>query len=133
MINSNLKIIGLDELADDFKELEKSMAKKVVRAAARAGARVATNKIKQAAPKKSGKLKKSIKVKNLKQSETPSGATSGVTFGDAFHGWFLEEGTVNMAAQPFTRPTWDANIDEIEKATKNKLAEGIDKVLMGRR
>lgn len=133
MINSNLKIIGLDELSDDFKLLDKAMAKKVVRAATRAGARVAANKIKQQAPKRTGKLKKAIKTKNLKQNETPGGATSGVTLGDAFYGWFLEEGTVNMPAQPFARPAWDANINEIEGATKNKLAASIDNVLAGRR
>lgn len=154
MSNGSLAVVGLGDLQADFERLARSVGNKVVRDAVIAGARVARDKTRQAAPFKTGKLKKNIEATRVKQGETPGGATAGVrvkrpagksaktrkrqgnsgegskTDSDAPFYWkFLEYGTSKMAAAPFIRPTWDSNLAEIEKATADKLAEGIDSAI----
>lgn len=153
-MTGTISIVGLGDLQADFDRLAKSIGNKVVSDAVMAGARVARDKTRQAAPVRTGKLKKNIATARIKQSETPGAATAGVrvlkpkgkksrarkrpgkggkttkTEYDAPYYWqFLEYGTSKMAAAPFIRPTWDANLADIEKATSDKLAEGIDNAI----
>ncbi|MDD1976931.1 HK97-gp10 family putative phage morphogenesis protein [Pseudomonas tussilaginis] len=154
MSNGSLTVVGLGDLQVDFERLARSVGNKVVRDAVMAGARVARDKTRQAAPFKTGKLKKNIEATRVKQGETPGGATAGVRvkkpagktsmprkrtgkkgkstttdYEAPFYWRFLEYGTSKMPAAPFIRPTWDANLAEIEKATADKLAEGIDNAI----
>jgi HK97 gp10 family phage protein len=154
MSNGSLTVVGLGDLQADFERLARSVGNKVVRDAVIAGARVARDKTRQATPIKTGKLKKNIEATRVKQGETPGAATAGVRVKKAagktskarkrpgkkgqsattdyeapFYWRFLEYGTSKMAAAPFIRPTWDASLAEIEKATADKLAEGIDNAI----
>ena len=154
MSKGSLTVVGLGDLQADFERLAKSVGNKVVRDAVMAGARVARDKTRQAAPFKTGKLKKNIAAARIKQADTPGAATAGVRvmnpkgktvtkrkrpskkgkstttdYEAPFYWRFLEHGTSKMPAAPFIRPTWDANLAEIEKATADKLAEGIDNAI----
>ncbi|MNJ18162.1 hypothetical protein D3C77_124570 [compost metagenome] len=154
MSNGSLTVVGLGDLQADFERLARSVGNKVVRDAVIAGARVARDKTRQATPIKTGKLKKNIEATRVKQGETPGAATAGVRvkklagktskarkrpgkkgqstttdYEAPFYWRFLEYGTSKMPAAPFIRPTWDANLAEIEKATADKLAEGIDNAI----
>lgn len=153
-MNGTISIVGLGDLQADFERLARSVGNKVVRDAVMAGARVARDKTRSAAKVRTGKLKKNIAAVRVKQSETPGAATAGVRvmkpkgksvtkrkrpgkggkttkteYEAPFYWRFLEYGTSKMAAAPFIRPTWDANLAEIEKVTADKLAEGIDNAI----
>jgi HK97 gp10 family phage protein len=146
MSNGTISVTGFGELQEDFESLAKSMGNKIVQDAVMAGARVARDKTREKTPVRTGNLKKNITATRLKQSDTPGGATAGVRVkrssrsrgkkaGAAkanespFYWKFIEQGTSKMAAAPFIRPAWDSNIAEIEKATTDKLAEGIDNAI----
>lgn len=153
-MTGTISIVGMGDLQADFERLAKSVGNKIVRDAVMAGARVARDKTRQAAKVRTGKLKKNIEATRVKQTETPGAATAGVRvkspkgkttkarkrpgkkgqttkaeYEAPFYWRFLEHGTSKMAATPFIRPTWDSNLAEIEKATADKLAEGIDKAI----
>lgn len=153
-MTGTISVVGMGDLQADFDRLARAVGNKIVRDAVMAGARVARDKTRQAVPVRTGKLKKNIAAARIKQSETPGAATAGVrvlrpkgkktktrkrpgkggkttkTEYDAPFYWrFLEHGTSKMAAAPFIRPTWDSNLSEIEKATSDKLAEGIDNAI----
>jgi HK97 gp10 family phage protein len=70
-------------------------------------------------PVLSGDLRESIVVSDHLQSAPARGGRGsagvyvGVLAGQAFHGWFVEAGTVKMAAQPFLAPAFEQHRDEI--------------------
>lgn len=133
-----MDFIGLDGLANDFLQLEKALQNKVSRQAVLAGARVARDKVRASAPVRSGKLKRGTVATVARRSDTPGEVVAGVKISaprnqkDAPFYWrFVELGTVNMAPDPFIRPTWDSGLAEIEGAVISKLAAGIDKAITG--
>lgn len=72
------------------------------------------------APVLSGELRESIVVSDrLHSAPSRDGGRKGKTVyvgvlaGQAFHGWFVEAGTVKMAAQPFLAPAFEQHRDEI--------------------
>lgn len=134
----HIDFTGLDDLADDFLRLEKGLQNKVSRQAVAAGARIARDKVRASAPFRTGRLKRGIVSSVARRSETPGEVVAGVKVAAPrkdkeapFYWPFLELGTVNMAAQPFIRPTWDSSLSQIEGAVISKLAEGIDKAITG--
>ena len=140
MSNGTISVTGFGELQADFESLARSMGNKIVRDAVMTGARVARDKTREKTPVRTGILKKNVTAVRLKQSDTPGGATAGVRVkksngkkakvGESPFYWkFIEQGTSKMPAAPFIRPAWDSNIAEIEKATTDKLAEGIDNAI----
>jgi len=70
-------------------------------------------------PVLSGDLRESIVVGDHLQAaparggRRSAGVYVGVLAGQAFHGWFVEAGTVKMAAQPFLAPAFEQHRDEI--------------------
>lgn len=134
----HIDFTGLDDLAEDFLRLEKGLQNKVSRQAVAAGARIARDKVRASAPFRTGRLKRGIVSSVARRSETPGEVVAGVKVAAPrkdkeapFYWPFLELGTVNMAAQPFIRPTWDSSLSQIEGAVISKLAEGIDKAITG--
>lgn len=137
-MHASIDFTGLEGLADDFLRLEKALQNKVSRQAVAAGARVARDKVRASAPFRTGRLKRGIVSSVARRSETPGEVVAGVRVAAPrkdkeapFYWPFLELGTVNMAAQPFIRPTWDGALSQIEGAVISKLAEGIDKAITG--
>lgn len=43
--------------------------------------------------------------------------------------WFIELGTVKLAAHPFLRPALDQNVDVVLSALKEELAQGIERAV----
>jgi len=152
----SLNIIGLDDLKADFERLAKATGDKVMGDAVMAGARVARDKVRQAAPVRTRKLQKNIAATRARKSAESGGATAGIRvkkpsgkstrpvkrgsrpgkrlkteYAAPFYWKFLELGTSTMRAHPFIRPTWDGSLPEIERAVRDKLADGIDKAILG--
>jgi HK97 gp10 family phage protein len=134
----SLDVLGLGDLEADFLELSEAFQRKAARDAVLAGARVARDKVRASAPVRTGKLKRGTVASVARRSDTPGEAVAGVRISAPrsdklapFYWRFLELGTVNMAAAPFIRPTWDGALAEIESATISRLAAGIDKAITG--
>lgn len=137
-MHASIDFSALDDLADDFLRLEKGLQNKLTRQAVAAGARVARDEVRKTAPVRKGRLKRGVVASVVRRSDTPGEAVAGVRVSaprsdkQAPYYWrFLELGTVNMAAQPFIRPSWDNALPKIEGAVISKLAEGIDKAIIG--
>ncbi|MOA55697.1 hypothetical protein D3C78_1795330 [compost metagenome] len=73
--------------------------------------------------------KPSGKTSKARKRPGKKGQSTTTDYEAPFYWRFLEYGTSKMAAAPFIRPSWDANLAEIEKATADKLAEGIDNAI----
>ncbi len=137
-MHASIDFTGLDGLADDFLRLEKALQNKVSRDAVAAGARIARDKVRASAPFRTGRLKRGTVASVARRADTPGEVVAGVRVSaprkdkEAPYYWrFLELGTVHMAAQPYIRPTWDSSLQQIEGAVISKLAEGIDKAIIG--
>jgi HK97 gp10 family phage protein len=70
-MKTTVHIEGMEALKRAFKELEPKLAKKVIRQAERKGAKLFADEIRAHTPVKSGKLKKTVKVRT---SKGPRGA-----------------------------------------------------------
>jgi HK97 gp10 family phage protein len=96
-VRGNIRIDGMEDLLKRLKTLEPKLAKKVIRQSLRAGAKVILTAARAKAPRRSGLLKKSIKVRALKRSRTGRiGITVQTGEGDfqgkTFYGAFVEYG-----------------------------------------
>ncbi|MCQ4257472.1 HK97-gp10 family putative phage morphogenesis protein [Stutzerimonas stutzeri] len=134
----SLDIIGLEALGADFLQLGDAMQRKIARPAVLAGARIGRDALREAAPVRTGKLKRSAVATVARRSDTPGEVVAGVRIsaprGDsqaAFYWKFIELGTRHMPPAPFIRPSWDGALQKIEGAVINRLAEGIDKAITG--
>lgn len=131
-----LDFSDLAGLSADFAALAVADQNKVNRDAVLAGARVARDAIRAAAPFRTGRLRRSSVAAVARRAQTPGQAVAGVRFRPVkgekyppFYWKFIELGTRFMPSAPFVRPTWDGKLAEIEAATVDKLAEGIDKAI----
>ena len=139
MVDITLSITGLPDLQADFARLARATGNKVARAAVMAGAKVARDKARQAAPVRTGALRKGIIAVSVKQRDTPGEAAAGVRVRSPgkkskktvvpFYWKFIELGTSKLRAAPFIRPSWDGNLAQIEQAVSDTLAAGIDKAI----
>lgn len=91
---SKFTIKGDKELIRKLDKLAKKDIKKAIRKGSRAGAKVVQREAKSIAPKDSGQLAKSIKVRSLKRSRSTIGTTASNAFRgtEQFYGAFQEYG-----------------------------------------
>ncbi len=120
------KITGLESLIKKLNDLPDKLEKKVIRSAVRKGAIIVRDKARGYAPKKTGTLKKSIKIRNNKSARGITSFKIGPTNDkkkgtDVFYGRFQEFGTSKMPAHPFMRPAYD----ESEKEVLDKVIDEI--------
>lgn len=152
MANITIRIDGLRELGDSIRRMNKKVGNKLIRSAVKAGADLVVRTAKGNAPKKTGKLKKSISsrrdILNSKAGSLETRAvsvfkTTGV-YGDTPHNrrkglvgrkflqdgptfyWkFNELGTVKQPARPFIQPALSNNIQAVTDVIANRLRQGI--------
>lgn len=77
---------------------------------------------------KTGKLKKGLKISNIKKKNGIKYIQVGVDRGDnseVFYGKFIEFGTSKMAARPFLQPAYEKNKDTIRETIAETLKEGL--------
>lgn len=143
-----VKLEGFRELDRALSELPKATAKNVLRRVGRAALEPMANMAAAKAPEESGALAFSIAVS---EKRTPRARTSTAKFvapgvfrsdrkssveiamgpaggmGALWYATFQEFGTVNMAAQPYMRPAWDAGAQRVLDSVKGDLKAEIDK------
>lgn len=123
---------GLAELHKALKQLPDNIARNVLRGAARAGGRAIQQEAKRRAPVDTGRLRRAIYLKQIREKSGMYQQTLyvGVLMGkahrtdkrtrrvngqkvtetvdqDAWYGVLIEYGTSKMAARPFMRPAWE--------------------------
>lgn len=73
-----------------------------------------------------GHLRDNIRTKKI-NPRNQTAVVYKVTTGDAFWGYFLEFGTVNMAPRPWARPIVEAKRESVLKIQIQVLRDGIEK------
>jgi HK97 gp10 family phage protein len=140
-VKVSVKTHGFDELERALvSDFPKATAKNILRRAAINALKPIEARAKQLAPKDDGTLAESITTKPVKarrasrdRYESASGVTiaTGPTSRRADdpggNAAWQEEGTVNMPANPFMRPAWDAGHDQVLDTVRTELALQIDK------
>lgn len=132
------KFDGFDDLLANFKALPEQVAKKHLRASVSAGAKVVREAVKERAPVDTGRLKRSVYQKQIRERSGPTtqaffvGVRSGAKRGKngkkdysqaAFYWIFREFGTSKLPAIPFLRPAFEAQ----KEAAVDAIAETLDK------
>ena len=98
MATVNVRIEGAKEIEKALKQLTKAQGRAAIRKGCRAGAKITQRAAKQIAPRKTGLLAKSIKVRAIKRSRTKvgvmvtTGSSSNLFTGKTFYGAFQEWG-----------------------------------------
>ena len=128
----SVKVSGGKEIIQALKELEPKLAKKVVRKACRDGATILKKEIEQEAPKATGALAESVKIKTrfkkgtfTANAEIGEGAYKGMTYYAAF----VEFGTSKMEPRGFMQQAFNDKKEEVAKKTEEALRAGIDKIV----
>ncbi len=139
-------LTGFKELAAALRELPQRVAKNGLRAAVGAGAAVIRKGARARAPKDSGEMAKDIMIK--RERDTPGGDTFAARYSvfvlsgkksrlkgkkrnvqrDSYYWKFVEFGTSKMPAQPFMRPTYEAEKEDAVAAIGEKLDQRIQAV-----
>ena len=120
MVKISAQVFGGKELDDAFRQLPRATAKGVLRRALAKAAEPVVREAEALAPRgPTGNLKASITVSTqLTRSQRDMRRDGvelfiGATTPKGYHAHLLEFGTVNMPAQPFLRPAWDAAKDAV--------------------
>lgn len=125
-MSGGVKLSGFGGLDRKLKKLPEDIAKKALKKAVRAGGQVILDDASRRVPVRTGRLKKSLRVKVRKSSRHGAIAKIGT---NAPHAHLLEFGTVRMGARPYMRPAFDskreAAVDEICKELKKQIRETV--------
>ncbi len=126
-----LRLVRDKALIKKLLALPKKVAVPAIRKGTRAGAKVILPTARNNAPRLSGKLRKSIKVRAIKRSRQFIGArvttsASGNLFtGETYYGGFHEYGTAKLTAKEFLQRAVDTKETAAIEATTRTIASEI--------
>ena len=140
-----LTIKGSRELERKLMGLERKAAKKVVRQALRKGAKIVHAAARQEVPVRSGKLRKSLKVRRAKKNRRGSyavmvttGQNENMFTGETYYGAFVHYGhrvgkrgrggRKQVAAVPFIQRAYDRTKTHARDVVLRDMAAGIERV-----
>jgi HK97 gp10 family phage protein len=150
MIDMNVSTQGLDELYRRLQELPVKLEKNIMRGAIRAGTKPIVEEAQRLAPQMQvetpwrtpGALKRSIRSMSVRVQSSGL-IRGGVIAGsrrktgsglkrvaDVFYAYWLEYGTVKMAARPFMRPAMQSKSQNAVDAMATYIRERIDSELL---
>lgn len=126
---ANIELTGVDEILNKLQQIGTNVGKLENKALKNAAEPVledakATNAFKD----KSGKLRKGLKITNVKNKEGIKYILVGLDRGDnseTFYGKFIEFGTSKMRARPFLQPAYEKNVQNIKRTIAETLKEGL--------
>jgi HK97 gp10 family phage protein len=118
-----IKLEGFDHLIRRIAEAGKALESGTEKKALKAGAEFLREKIEDSAPVRTGNLKRSIVVSDVKKGEINVGPNQQ---GDAFYGHMLEFGTSKMTAKPFMGPVFENNKIEVQAKMAEVIIEDLD-------
>lgn len=126
---ANIELTGVDEILNKLQQIGANVGKLENKALKNAAEPVledakATNAFKN----RSGKLRKGLKITNVKKKDGMKYIFVGVDRGDnseVFYGKFIEFGTSKMSARPFLQPAYEKNKQNIKGIIAETLKEGL--------
>jgi len=138
MTSSSVRVEGLKELDEALGKLPRATGKNVLRRIAIRSLAPVLSAAKDFVPVDEGHLKDSLKIttrlsrrqRSINAREVAEGKASVQLYAGASalpHAHLVEFGTVNMPPQPFLRPAWDANKEDVLQLIKDELGEEITK------
>lgn len=124
---ANIELEGVDEILNKLQGIGANVGRLENKALKNAAEPVLED-AKANVPVKTGKLKKGLKITNVKRKEGAKYILVGVDRGDnseIFYGKFIEFGTSKMSAKPFLQPAYEKNKDNIKRTIAETLKEGL--------
>lgn len=145
----SMDLTGEREIVRALRNLSRGQQNKAFRKSFRTAAKHIRDRAAAKAPRDTGRLARSLKVRAGRRSrEGPSitiiseGANTtskgapkrsrakrlGQFRGETYYGGFVEYGTSRQAAQPFLRPAFDETLAATESTVRRELAAEIDRI-----
>lgn len=124
---ASIELEGVDEILNKLQSIGANVGRLENKALKNAAEPVLED-AKRNVPIKTGKLKKGLKITNVKRKEGAKYILVGVDRGDnseIFYGKFIEFGTSKMPAKPFLQPAYEKNKDNIKRTIAETLKEGL--------
>jgi HK97 gp10 family phage protein len=126
---ANIELTGVDEILNKLQQMGTNISRLESKALKNAAEPVLEDaKATNAFNDRSGKLRKGLKISNVKNKEGTKYILVGIDKGDnskIYYGKFLEFGTSKMPARPFLQPAYEKNKDKIQKTIAETLKEGL--------
>lgn len=126
---ADIELTGVDEILNKLQQIGTNISRLENKALKNAAEPVLEDaKATNAFNDKSGKLRKGLKISNVKNKEGTKYILVGVDKSDnskIFYGKFLEFGTSKMPAKPFLEPAYEKNKDNIQQTIAETLKEGL--------
>lgn len=126
---ADIELTGVDEILNKLQQIGINISRLENKALKNAAEPVLEDaKATNAFNDKSGKLRKGLKISNIKNKEGMKYVLVGVDKSDnskIFYGKFLEFGTSKMSARPFLQPAYEKNKDNIQQTIAETLKEGL--------
>ena len=127
-----VEIHGFEELDAKLKRLSRGTAGKIMRRSLRAGAKIIAAEARARAPRQTGRLAKSIKVRaasTRKRGEVAivvrTGQSDNLFVGDTYYGAFQEFGTDYTLRKPFLQPAFEAGKQQAVNVIRQTVSAGI--------
>lgn len=124
---ADIELTGVDEILNKLQQMGANISRLENKALKNAAEPVLRD-AKANMPVRTGKLKKGLKITNVKKKQGVKYILVGVDRGDnseIFYGKFIEFGTFKMSARSFLQPAYEKNKDNIQKTIANTLKEGL--------
>ncbi|MVX64227.1 hypothetical protein GKZ28_11050 [Clostridium chromiireducens] len=126
---ADIELTGVDEILNKLQQIGTNISRLENKALKNAGEPVLEDaKATNAFNDRSGKLRKGLKISNIKKLDGTKYVLVGVDKSDnskIYYGKFLEFGTSKMPAKPFLQPAYEKNKDTIERTIAETLKEGL--------
>nr|WP_034438551.1 HK97-gp10 family putative phage morphogenesis protein [Clostridium ihumii] len=125
---ANMELEGIGDLIEKIEEMGKQGVKAENRALKKAG-QIILEEARINTPKKTGKLKKGLKLSGIREKGTSKYVLVGIQKGDnssIFYGKFLEFGTSKMPAKPFMSPAYESKKKEAQEVIKLELKSALN-------
>lgn len=126
---ASMELQGVDELLNKLQSIGANVARLENKALRNAAEPVLEDvKATNAFNDRSGKLRKGLKITNVKKKEGVKYILVGIDKSDnskIYYGKFIEFGTSKMPAKPFLQPAYEKNKDNIKRTIAETLKEGL--------
>lgn len=126
---ADIELTGVDEILNKLQQIGTNISRLENKALKNAAEPVLEDaKVTNAFNDRSGRLRKGLKISNIKNKEGMKYVLVGVDKSDnskIFYGKFLEFGTSKISARPFLQPAYEKNKDNIQQTIAETLKEGL--------
>ncbi|WP_196007900.1 HK97-gp10 family putative phage morphogenesis protein [Clostridium tyrobutyricum] len=124
---ANIELTGVDEILNRLQQIGSNVGRLENKALKNAAEPVLED-AKANVPVRTGRLKKGLKITNVKKKEGIKYILVGVDRGDnseIFYGKFIEFGTSKRTAHPFLQPAYEKNKNTIKEIIAETLKGGL--------